>query len=560
MRRILPLGATIAVASTILLFSPGAPPGAAQAADGDQDGVADAAETNCGSDPANPNLRPERTDDQFAGRDDDGDQAIDEALPSTAPGHDCDGDGFTGSAEANVFFPATTRDQDACGLSAWPLDFVSGGIPVSTNRVTLTDVTSFVAPVRRMNTNPGDTGFDRRWDLVPGPGIFSKTININDITATVIGSTSTPQMLGGVRAINGPSCPWPVVAGGYQTISLPNTDVDSAVALVPIPGSPGEAIMLSQFSAQLWRVSLTGQFAPALYGDIASLVGGNGWEEGLLAFAFAPGFPADDRVYVYYTQGTPQPSILSRFEATATDLNEASAEPILSVPQPHPNHNGGELAFGPDGFLYLSLGDGGGQGDPGETGQNKDDLLGSVLRIDVSGPTGYAVPAGNPFVGVDGVDELWAYGFRNPWRFSFDSYTGDLWLGDVGEASAEEINLVSGGGNYGWDNTEGFSCFEPSNGCDETGISDPEFVYDHSQGCAITGGYIYRGMALAELGGWYIYSDYCSGRIWAYDAYGNGANILLVDTPYNITSFAQTPDGEVLVVTQADGVFRLKRN
>ena len=159
-----------------------------------------------------------------------------------------------------------------------------------------------------------------------------------------------------------------------------------------------------------------------------------------------------------------------------------SAEPLLYVPQPYQNHNGGELAFGPDGYLYLSLGDGGGGGDPEETGQDNTDLLGSVLRLDVSGATGYAVPAGNPFVSGAGLDEVWAYGFRNPWRFSFDTFTGDLWLGDVGQGSWEEIDVVSAAGNYGWDNLEGFVCYEPSAGCDQSGLTSPEFAYDHSSG------------------------------------------------------------------------------
>jgi glucose/arabinose dehydrogenase len=528
--------------------------------DSDKDGVYDAAESACGSSPTNPNLRPERTDDLFAARDDDGDTVIDEALPGGATAHDCDGDGYTGGAEANVFGASPNRDQDACGTTAWPADFVSGGTPDSTNRVTITDVTSFLAPIRRINTSPPDAGFDVRWDLIPGAGIFSDVINVSDLTALLGGPTSTPAMLNSQRAFGGARCPWPIVASAYATTAIPNTTFTRAVGLIPIPGSPGEAVILMQDAAQVWRVSLTGAFMPTIYGDLSALAGGSGNEEGLLALAFPPGFPADSRVYAYYTQGSPQPSILARFNVTGGVMNTASPETLLSIPRPNSNHNGGELKFGPDGMLYLSLGDAGGGGDPTETGQDNTDLLASVLRINVSGATGYTVPSDNPFVVGPGRDEVWAYGFRNPWRYSFDSYTGDLWLGDVGQGSWEEIDIVTSGGNYQWDNKEGFACYEPSTGCSEVG-TPPEFSYSiSSTPCAITGGYVYHGASMPELAGWYIYGDYCSGQVWAFDGYGTGTNIVLMDTPYLIPSFAQTPDGEILIVTHNNGVFRLTKS
>ena len=530
------------------------------AADNDKDGVSNEAETGCGGNPTNPNVRPERIDGHLLSRDDDGDQTMDEALPGGSASHDCDGDGFTGSAESYIFSPASGRDQDACGIDAWPLDFVSGGTPNSTNRVTITDLTTFVAPTRRINTSPNETGFSQRWDLIPGPGVFAEHINISDLTAMVSGAPGTPPMLAGPRAINGPSCPWPV-GSSYGAAPVPNSTLPEAVALVPIPGTMNEAVVLTQHEEKVWRISLDGAFGPTLYGDLSGFVGGGGFEEGLLAFAFAPGFPTDNRVYAYYTQGSPQPSVLTRFNVVGGVVNVGSAQQLLSIPQPYQNHNGGQLAFGPDGYLYLSLGDGGGGGDPDETGQNNTDLLGSVLRIDVSGPTGYSVPASNPFAGATaGADEVWAYGFRNPWRFSFDTYTGDLWLADVGQGWWEEVDRVVAGGNYGWDVMEGPACHEPSSGCDQTGKILPVYSYNHSGGaCSVTGGFVYHGSSMPELAGWYIYGDYCTGQIWALDVYGNKTNIQLVDVPYFVTSFGQTPNGEVYVVTPQNGIFRLMR-
>jgi glucose/arabinose dehydrogenase len=547
----------LAAACTLLLFT--TQPASTSGHDSDSDGVTDAAETACGASPTNPNLRPERTDDHLGGRDDDGDTAVDEPLPPGSADQDCDGDGFAGSAEANVF-SASGRDQDACGTTAWPADFAAGGVPDSTNRVNIGDLTTFLAPLRRLDTSPPDTAFAVRWDLMPGAGVLPHVVNIADVTALLAGDSGFPPMFSGTRAFGGARCPWPITPGGYTTIAIPNSTFTRAVGLVPIPGSPDEAVVIMQDAAQLWRISLSGSFTPTLFGDLSALAGGSGNEEGLLAFAFPPGYPSDGRVYAYYTQGSPQPSVLSRFEVVGGVVDAANPEPLISVPQPYTNHNGGELAFGPDGYLYLSLGDGGSGGDPLETGQDNTDLLGSVLRIDVSGQTGYTIPADNPFVSGPGRDEVWAYGFRNPWRFSFDSYTGDLWLGDVGQGSWEEIDIVTSGGNYQWDNKEGFACFEPATGCSQAG-TPPEFAYSLSgEPCAVTGGVIYHGPSMPELAGWYIYGDYCSGRIWAFDGYGTGANILLVDTAYFVPSFAQTPDGEVLVVTHSNGAFRLARN
>src|SRR3990172_10225882 len=226
--------------------------------------------------------------------------------------------------------------------------------------------------------------------------------------------------------------------GLFATAPELNLIVDLAV----IPGHEDEAIVVTQKDELIWRISLTGAFAPAPYGDLTAFAGGGGLEEGLLSVAFSPQVESDGRLYVYYTQGSPLPSVLARFQATATDLDEGTAQVVLEVPQTSSNHNGGRLLFGPDGYLYLSLGDGGGFGDPDETGQDNTDLPGSVLRLAVTGETTYSIPPDNPFVGLPGADEGWAYGLRNPWRYSFDRMTGKLWLGHVGQGAWEEVEEV----------------------------------------------------------------------------------------------------------------------
>ena len=554
------------VAICIALAVPQLTPPTASAAwtDSDHDGVSDSAEAACGGAPADSRRRPERIDDLFANRDDNGDGQQDEALPPGASAYDCDGDGYTGAAEPSIFGVAG-RDQDACGTDAWPSDIVAGGTPDSTNRVTLTDLTSFLAPVRRLNTSPPQSGFSPRWDLVPGPGTFLNYINLQDMTATLAADTGLPPMLGGARAFNGRPCPWPLAGpapAGQWVLSttIPNATYNDMVGLVPIPDRPDEAVVLRQKAEAVYRISLSGAFTPALYGDLSTLAGGSGSEEGVLALAFPPGFPGDSRVYVYYAKGSPSPSVLARFTVAGDQINLASKEELLLIPQPYDNHNGGQLMFGPDGDLYLSLGDGGGAGDPLETGQDNTDLPGSVLRIDVSAATGYTVPPDNPFVSAPGADEVWAYGLRNPWRYSFDRETGELWLADVGQAAWEEVDKVISGGNYGWDCYEGNASYEPA-GCGPGPYQWPRLVYDHSVGCSITGGYVYHGALYPELAGWYVYGDYCSGRIWGVNlADSSSAPVLLLDSPYSITSFAQLPSGEIAVVTFNNAIYLLNRS
>ncbi len=272
-----------------------------------------------------------------------------------------------------------------------------------------------------------------------------------------------------------------------------------------------------------------------------------GGEEGLLGLAFHPDFTNNNYFYVDYVADNPPRTVIARYTVSINDTNEAdnsSELKILEINQPFTNHKGGQIAFGPDGYLYIALGDGGSAGDPYGNAQNLSSLLGKILRIDVnSNSTGknYAIPPDNPFVGnTNGYrEEIYAYGLRNPWRFSFDPQTGLLWAGDVGQDRREEIDIIQKGKNYGWNITEGTLCYWPMSGCNETGLEPPIYDYGHDIGDAIVGGFIYHGSLLHEYLGAYIYGDYGSGRIWAL-WYGPGivtTNTELINTGLNISSF-----------------------
>ncbi|MCH7706152.1 MAG: PQQ-dependent sugar dehydrogenase, partial [Chloroflexi bacterium] len=262
----------------------------------------------------------------------------------------------------------------------------------------------------------------------------------------------------------------------------------------------------------------------AVFLDITDRVEDGGTEEGLLGLAFDPGYSVNGYLYVYYSAALPRRSVLSRFSLSRTNPGVADPDSeriIMEIPQPAANHNGGQLAFGPDAYLYVGLGDGGYGGDPFRNGQNVGTLLGTILRLDVTdvpGGAAYAIPPDNPFVGVAGArEEVWAYGFRNPWRFSFDELgdgQGRLWVADVGQNRWEEIDLVEPGLNYGWNVMEGAHCFSSGLNCDTAGLQLPVIEYDHSDGCSVTGGYVYRGQAIPSLVGSYLYGDFCPGRRW----------------------------------------------
>jgi glucose/arabinose dehydrogenase len=300
--------------------------------------------------------------------------------------------------------------------------------------------------------------------------------------------------------------------------------------------------------------------------DITERVNRGGDEEGLLGLALGPDYQENGYFYVYYSADNPRRSVLSRFslDQENTDVADPGSEVIImEVEEPYSNHNAGQLAFGPDGCLYIGLGDGGSAGDPQGNGQNLGTLLGSILRIDVSrlsAPGDYEIPADNPFVGTEGARaEIWAFGLRNPWRFSFDSETALLWAGDVGQSSWEEIDIIAKGANYGWNLMEGSHCYSPSTGCDQSGLTLPIIEYDHSQGCAVVGGYVYRGDQIASLQGYYIYGDYCSGNIWALAYNGSVVtqNMLLVDSGLSITSFGEDLAGNLYILDRQGGIYTL---
>ncbi len=305
--------------------------------------------------------------------------------------------------------------------------------------------------------------------------------------------------------------------------------------------------------------------------DITDRVGSSGYEQGLLGIAFPPDY-ADSRVfYAYYTdvEGT---VVLSRFQVADNDIADPESEQvILEQAQPYPNHNGGQIAFGPDGYLYVALGDGGSGGDPHNNGQSLDTWLGKILRIDVNPqnvPEGepYLVPEDNPFVDdEEALSEIYAYGLRNPWRFSFDAQTGDLFIADVGQNAIEEINLLPAGTteapNFGWNTMEGSSCFLES-GCDTTGLTMPIIEYPHAEGsCSVTGGEVYYGQNLSGLHGSYIFADFCSGLVWQAvpDDDGNWTMSDPIQSGLAISSFGVDEQGEVYVVDLNSGiVYRLE--
>jgi glucose/arabinose dehydrogenase len=252
-------------------------------------------------------------------------------------------------------------------------------------------------------------------------------------------------------------------------------------------------------------------------------------------------------------------TVIARYTARGNTADPKSAAVLLKIDQPYANHNGGQLAFGPDGYLYIATGDGGSGGDPQNNGQNLGTLLGKLLRIDVSGDK-YTVPKDNPFVNRSGArPEIWAYGLRNPWRFSFDRRTGDLFVADVGQNQFEEVNFQprasKGGENYGWRLKEAANCYEPATNCARGTLVDPIAAYDHSKGNSITGGYVYRGKALPDLVGRYVYGDFGSGRLWTATRGSNGRWTAreLLDTNQVISTFGEDEDGELYLADYGSG-------
>jgi glucose/arabinose dehydrogenase len=300
----------------------------------------------------------------------------------------------------------------------------------------------------------------------------------------------------------------------------------------------------------------------------------SGGERGLLGMAFHPDFPNTPEVYVSYTGEPDLTSYVSRFSSVdgGQTLDPATEQVVLSVPQDFANHNGGNAVFGPDGYLYIGLGDGGSAGDPLDRAQDNTNLLGTMVRIDVNGGSPYAIPAadpGNPFaanatcpqgftVSGEACPEIFAWGLRNPWRFSFDRQSGDLWAGDVGQNAWEEVDIVIAGGDYGWDDREGAHCFEPPTDCITDSI-DPVTEYDRSLGASVTGGFVYRGSAVPDLVGRYVFGDFISGRLFAIaaDSVPGTEPEVLLETGLAIAAFGESVDGELFVVNYGGSIHQV---
>jgi glucose/arabinose dehydrogenase len=305
----------------------------------------------------------------------------------------------------------------------------------------------------------------------------------------------------------------------------------------------------------LIRIVKQGRLLDTPFLDITERVRYGG-EQGLLGLAFHPGYRQNGRFMVNYVRRSDGSTVIAEFQVSSDpDRSQAVEKLLLTVPQPYPNHKGGMVEFGPDGFLYIALGDGGSGGDPGNRGQDTDELLGKLLRIDVDRGAPYATPKDNPFAGGGGRPEVFAYGLRNPWRFSFDRQTGELWAADVGQHAWEEIDIVKRGGNYGWRIMEGTHCFLPREGCARDGLIPPVAEYGHDKGrCSVTGGYVYRGSRLPALHGVYLYGDFCSGEIFALS---KGDPHTLLSTGLRIASFGQDQDGELYVVGHGGTIHRI---
>ena len=366
-------------------------------------------------------------------------------------------------------------------------------------------------------------------ELYPGGDVAAGTSMVVVVMAPKVGIGPVTS----VEALGGAGFDAPIEFGAYGS-RLFVADQKGVVSLFDANGS-GESTML----------------------DIRDRVVYGG-EQGLLSVTF----DSSGNLWAYYSAAGPRRTVLSRFSVAGGVASAASELVVLEVEQPYSNHNGGAVRFGADGMLYLGFGDGGSGGDPQGNGQNVMTLLGKVIRIDVSGASAvqpYVVPSDNPFVDVDGaLPEIWALGLRNPWRMAFDSGTGALWVGDVGQNAVEEISVVSRGGNYGWNTMEGNACYSPSSGCSSSGLSLPWATYSHTNGrCSVTGGVVYRGSAVPELAGAYVFGDYCSGEVWAMPADGSAAPVVVANGLGNISSFGMDAAGEVYLVRFGSPIMRL---
>jgi glucose/arabinose dehydrogenase len=357
---------------------------------------------------------------------------------------------------------------------------------------------------------------------------------------------------------------------GSVVLQLRASGLSNPVFVTSTRDSTGRLFIVEQTGRI--RIYQGGNVLTTPFLSIAGLAGG--YEQGLLGLAFHPSYASNRKLYVNLTNAAGD-TLIREYRASSTNPNvvdTATARNVLKISQPYANHNGGMLAFGPDGYLYIGMGDGGSGGDPGNRAQSTNTLLGKMLRINVNGTTstrGYLIPSTNPYVGKTGLDEIWQIGLRNPWRFSFDRANGNLWIGDVGQGAWEEIdravktaNGAGRGVNWGWRVMEGRHCYNPSSGCSSAGKNLPITEFDHGNGrCSVTGGYVYRGAAIPALAGSYVFADFCSGEIFwiTANAAPPQARHLLLDTAFNISSFGEDAAGELYVVDHGGALYAIAK-
>jgi uncharacterized repeat protein (TIGR03806 family) len=370
-----------------------------------------------------------------------------------------------------------------------------------------------------------------------------------------------------------PTRPDPGLGVSLQRV-FPQLEFQQPVLMLQAPGEASQWFVLEKSGRVLAFENQAGAAATSTMLDLSGQVDASS-EGGLLGLAFAPDFSTSGIAYVSYTRpaagGGALQSVLARYSSVdgGQTLDANSETVLLTLEQPFGNHNGGGLGFGPDGHLYMGLGDGGSGGDPNNHAQNTSNLFGTFIRIAVSAEGDYSIPASNPFAGNPRCDtgsgaapcpEIFAWGLRNPWRWSFDRASGLLWAGDVGQNAREEIDLVRAGGNYGWRFREGSQCFNPSSGCPSAGLISPLVDYPRADGGSVTGGFVYRGEQLPALRGRYVFGDFVSGRIWTLEADEDGAyeKVELVSSGLSISSFGESNDGELFVVDFGGGLYRLE--
>jgi glucose/arabinose dehydrogenase len=439
--------------------------------------------------------------------------------------------------------------------------------PVSTVTVTAPDSTVQVGETVQLSATAkdanGTTLQGRTIEWTTANGAIASVSPTGLVTALAAGQSEISAVSEGVSGslpitVAAQPPPGPVTLGLQQIAS----GLRFPLYLTSPPGD--DRLFVVQKGGAI-RVIKAGSVVDAPFLDLTPKVVSDGGEQGLLGLAFAPDYATSGRFFVHYNDVSGENRV-TRFRVSADPerADPASEAVVLAVPQPGVAHNGGQLAFGPDGFLYIGIGDGD-DNDHGR-GQSVADLFASILRIDVTSEDPYTVPPDNPFVGnANARPEVWSYGLRNPWRFSFDRLAGDLYLGDVGEGTWEEVDLIRAaegagkGVNFGWSVMEGMHCMRTS--CDQTGLTLPVLEYNHSEGCAVTSGYVYRGSALPSLQGTYFYADYCVGWVRSFRMQG-GAITEAKEWPElkpggQITSFGEDSSGELYLVTQQGGVYKI---